>query len=236
MARRPTTKLKLVPATLSPERAALAAEIERNKHKAEEIAALEADFDAARAEWRAADDRKFALQAELRELEENAAAHAVAALRGGKKKVRTPKIIEAEIADTVADREQAELARDTLEKELNQARGAASHTWHRDALIAAVIRGAPEVHALIEKVDALQRELAPLVAQLLFLDSESAIFDKPSSSGSWVSGSRDEDIVQTVFRSMSPPRSWSALIEGQSQPWRDTFAALQQDASAPLPQ
>jgi chromosome segregation ATPase len=235
MARRPTTKLNLVPATLSPERTALAAEIERNAKRADEIAQLEADVAALTAERRKAENLKFALRQELSDIKENAAANALAAVRGGKRKTRTAKTIEAEISDVADEIAAIEEARDELEKQVAGLRGAAGNTWKIDQLRAAVIRGAPEVSALVAKVSALQAEIAEHVTALQFLDKRSAILPKPAVS-EWRSGDPGDspEVRAVIYRAMSPPTSWTALHAGANV-WAATWDALQQDATAELP-
>jgi hypothetical protein len=229
MAKRPTTKL-------SPERAALAAEIEKGKANQANIAALEADYETARQAFRTADDLVYKLKAEIAELGDKSAETAIAAIRSGKKKVRTRAAAERDLAEALDDRETAETARDELDKQIQRDRSAAGNTWALDQLRAAVFRDSPEVTALLADVAERQAALAPKIESLLFLDVNSAIFDKPSSSGSWVPGSRDDATVQTLFRAMSPPRTWRELLEGAKNPWRQAWDALATDASAPLPQ
>jgi hypothetical protein len=93
-----------------------------------------------------------------------------------------------------------------------------------------VLREAPGLDHLVAEVTRLQRELADKGAALAWLIGKGGVSVQDVQA-------KRSPAALAHDRYWVPPSSWKALLQGQPgpQPWMAALAALEQDATAPLP-
>lgn len=222
---------------MSPERSALAAAIiAHNEHLAARAAAVNAEAPAVAA--------LKAARGAVRDAETAVAAAPDARTRYLMAKAHgtteTPPASAREAAEALSDAE-AELAaaEAALEALRADAQGAYSPTDRRlqEAVRAVILAEAGSAAAaVVAEVDRLQRELVRQGQLLTFLVDQQA-FPVSNEIGSTYGKPADRTVRDTLYRLQWAPMSWTEICRQQdgAADWRSALAALQADATAPLP-
>jgi hypothetical protein len=88
----------------------------------------------------------------------------------------------------------------------------------------------PELAALVDRAERLQRELAAVSDALLFLQEREVLALRHTAFIN--DRTRAQIVVERLFVT---PALWRDLRAGGAAPWAAALAALETDAAAPLP-
>ncbi len=226
---------QVTPPPLSPERVALAAAIiERNEFRGR-LAATQAAYAAAGEAVRAADAKHRAAEAAVEPARAAATAHAID-VAAGRAAGAPPVAIRAArdaVVDAADELASAIAAHAALESELTDLTRNKDYPERRVADRAgAVLAASPQVAALVERLESLQREVFDCSRALLFLWGANAI-----PIGGQVGGFKERSAAERARGRIDMLQSnWHDLAADPTipgaKPWQAVLAALMDDATA----